>query len=297
MNPSPEQLRSYADRGYVVFEDAISGDEIAVLRDAIVELVGEGRKLEASNEYYKLEDYRDKSGQAVPRNIWNLEQLNPIFEKLMKSSEMLDPIAGLIGPNIEFHHMKANLKLPGNPDSGADYEWHQDYAFWPHTNTDFMFSTLYLDDSAVENGCLMLVPGSHHWGPLKHVGGRNLSKYGEDLLRKKSVYVEANSGSLLAHHPLIVHSSGKNSSARPRRSILTMYRAADARQLFAPIKTTEPKRLVRGRYPGVIRVQGMMVEDPKSDIDRISLLYDGRLRIDLATRLLSTEMTSVTGSD
>ena len=40
-------------------------------------------------------------------------------------------------------------------------EWHYDWAFYPCTNDDFLVVGVCIDDMNEENGCLMVMPGSH----------------------------------------------------------------------------------------------------------------------------------------
>ena len=80
----------------------------------------------------------------------------------MRNFAMLDMVAELIGPNVKYHHCKINLKLPG---SNTAVGYHQDFAYTPHTNDDIITALLMLDDVTEENGCLMVVPGSHR-GPM-----------------------------------------------------------------------------------------------------------------------------------
>ena len=55
---------------------------------------------------------------------------------------------------------------------GAAVEWHQDYAFYPHTNDDILAIGVIIDDMKIENGPLMVYPGSQK-GPVydHHVEG------------------------------------------------------------------------------------------------------------------------------
>ena len=52
-----------------------------------------------------------------------------------------------------------------NPRSGSPVQWHQDWAFYPHTNDDLLAVGIALDDMRIENSCMMVVPGSHT-GPV-----------------------------------------------------------------------------------------------------------------------------------
>ena len=80
----------------------------------------------------------------------------------MRDSAMTDMVAALIGPDVKHHHCKINLKLPG---THTEVRYHQDFAYTPHTNDDVVTALLMLDDMTAENGCLMVVPGSHR-GPM-----------------------------------------------------------------------------------------------------------------------------------
>ena len=66
---------------------------------------------------------------------------------------ILDVVECLLGPNLRFHNNKLNMK---NPSHGAAVEWHQDWAFYPHTNDDLLEVGIALDDMTEENdrvGC------------------------------------------------------------------------------------------------------------------------------------------------
>ena len=55
---------------------------------------------------------------------------------LVHHPQILDAVENLIGPNIQLHHTKLNLKPPASRQ--ARFEWHQDYPFFPHTNYDLV---------------------------------------------------------------------------------------------------------------------------------------------------------------
>ena len=78
---------------------------------------------------------------------------------------------------------------------------HQDYPFYPHDGPDFVDCLLHLDDTPLESGALMVVPGSHKMGPLEHVLGPETAphlppeKYHPDEL--ESVAVPAHRGDMV----------------------------------------------------------------------------------------------------
>jgi len=74
-------------------------------------------------------------------------------------------IQSLIGENILFHYSKLNMK---GPKVGSIVEWHQDFSYYPHTNTDLLTALIFFDNATQENGCLQVIPGSHKNGLLSH---------------------------------------------------------------------------------------------------------------------------------
>ena len=78
------------------------------------------------------------------------------------TSAILGILRQLIGPAIRFDTSKLNMKAPGY---GAAVEWHQDWAFYPHTNSDLCAVGVMMDDCGIENGPLLCIPGSHK-GPV-----------------------------------------------------------------------------------------------------------------------------------
>ena len=47
-----------------------------------------------------------------------------------------------------------------NKKKGSLVEWHQDFAFYPHTNDDLIIG-IYLEDCYEQNGPLKIIKGSH----------------------------------------------------------------------------------------------------------------------------------------
>jgi phytanoyl-CoA hydroxylase len=53
---------------------------------------------------------------------------------------------------------KLNMK---SAQYGSPVEWHQDWAFYPHSNDDVLAIDVLLDDCDLENGQMMVTPRSH----------------------------------------------------------------------------------------------------------------------------------------
>jgi hypothetical protein len=95
-----------------------------------------------------------------------------------------------------------------------------------------------LDDCELENGPMMVIPGSHlgpvydHHGPDgRFCGAIDPAACGLDVSRAVPCLGEA--GSITVHHVRAVLGSATNFSGRERRLLLFQYRAADAWPLLS----------------------------------------------------------------
>jgi ectoine hydroxylase-related dioxygenase (phytanoyl-CoA dioxygenase family) len=158
----------------------------------------------------------------------------------MLSDYILGPARDLIGPNLRLHTSKLNMKSAGY---GAAVEWHQDYAFYPHTNDDILAIGVIIDDMAPENGPLMVYPGSHK-GPVydHHVDGvfaGAMLPSDNGLDAKDAVSLMGPAGSISIHHGRMVHGSSLNTSDRARRILFYEMMAADAFPLMGSMTRWE----------------------------------------------------------
>ena len=156
--------------------------------------------------------------------------MHPAFRDIAFSKKIADILTPLIGPSgIRYQTGKLNMKAAGY---GAAVEWHQDWAFYPHTNDDLLAIGIYLDDCGPDNGPLMVIPGSHRWPVFDHhsggvfCGAIDPSSSGIDF--SKAVMLTGTAGSMTIHHVRMVHGSALNTSGRPRRLLLFQYTAVDA---------------------------------------------------------------------
>lgn len=243
-----EEIKFYSDNGYLLVNGLFDLNQVAQGIGAIEEILGRA-------DADKLSELEPRD-QTTVRRIWSPTQKNDYFMTMASDSKLLDVIQELIGENILFHYSKLNMK---GPKVGSVVEWHQDFSYYPHTNSDLLAALIFLDDANVTNGCLRVVPGSHKTGLVSH----NIDGFFRGMIvgvdENKSVEIEARAGSVLFLHCLTMHASARNESDTPRRTFLPAYRAADAFPIyFGPHAAhNEPGvRLLRGKLARTARVEG-----------------------------------------
>lgn len=299
----PDQVAQYRDRGYLVLENRVPPDVITGLRAEIARLSAPARTMTMSDDRLDLDDSHRPDAPRV-RRIKLPHLQSAVVRDLMLSDRVLAPARALLGPDIRLHTTKLNMKSAGH---GAPIAWHQDFAFYPHTNDDVLAVAVIIDDMAMENGPLTVFPGSHR-GPVHdhHAGGvfaGALDLAATGLTADDAVPLTAPAGSLSIHHGRIIHGSAENRSARDRRLLFFEMMAADAFPVmgsmtrFADIEEYD-SRLLCGRPTLQPRLAPVPVRIPQPQPAHNKSIYEiqraaGALATDAGA--LATDAGSRTG--
>jgi ectoine hydroxylase-related dioxygenase (phytanoyl-CoA dioxygenase family) len=222
------QIAEYNEVGAIVVPDILTQSEIAQLLAVTDGFVARARGLTGHTEIYDLEDSHTPDHPRV-RRIKAPHAHDPAYGVLVRHPKILAVLRDLWGPDIRFDTAKLNMKCAG---FGAPVEWHQDWAFYPHTNDDLAAVGVMFDDMEMENGPLMIIPGSHRGAIYDHhadgVFCGAMDPVNHDVDYSKAVPLLGKAGSITVHHVRAIHGSAPNVSDRDRRLLLFQFRAADA---------------------------------------------------------------------
>jgi ectoine hydroxylase-related dioxygenase (phytanoyl-CoA dioxygenase family) len=221
-----EQIAHYHREGYIAVPAVYPLEEMEELRRITDEFVEKSREATQHTDMFDLEPGHSAEMPRL-RRLKNPVKQHPAYDRCMRNPAMLDLVGQLISPGIRYQNTKLNLKSGG---FGSAVEWHQDWAFYPHTNEDVLAVGVCLDDMTVETGALMVIPRTHQ-GPLfdhhEHgvfVGAITDPRFSEE----GAVALQVRAGGITIHHARLVHGSAPNRSNRPRRLLLFEFRAVDA---------------------------------------------------------------------
>ena len=138
-----EQIEHYRREGYVVAERLLDADTLAELRRVTDEVAATARGLTDHTEVLDLEPSHTPERPRV-RRIKSPHLAHPFYWDMAGHPPVMAALEPLIGRDIRVRAGgKVNLKSPGY---GAPVEWHQDWAFYPHTNDDVLAVGILLDD-------------------------------------------------------------------------------------------------------------------------------------------------------
>jgi len=228
MSLTTDQVDHYRRDGYIVLESFFDSAVMSEVDDLVQRITDEAISSGKVEGVMELEPEQD--GEIPrPRRILSPFELDEGFRLIASDKRLLDCIEALVGPDIYINLSKLNFK-PARV--GSVVQWHQDLAYYPHTNDDLVTALVYIDDATEENGCLQVLPRHHHHY-FDHAlpDGRFAGMITEPLDNGrygKAVPLAAPAGSVILMHPVTPHSSHPKRSDRSRRSLIFGYRASDA---------------------------------------------------------------------
>lgn len=266
------QVAAFWRDGVLTVPDAVTPEQLARLNADLAGWVDESRAHSKPFGPPTLDDRprfdmgaEHSAEHPALRRVNNPSDISQAYLDVMCDARTVDMAADLLGPNLKFHHCKINVKLPG---ARTEVAYHQDFAYTPHTNDDVVTALLMLDDVTEENGCLMVVPGTHK-GPIFSLFkdgvfiGRMADEIESDMLERQ-IPVTGKAGSVCLMHTRLAHGSAANSSQRPRGLYICVYTAADAVPIARnPMPNPNEGRIVRGVESPTARMIPLEVELPK----------------------------------
>ncbi|GIW97648.1 MAG: L-proline 4-hydroxylase [Pirellulaceae bacterium] len=215
---TPADVSQFQETGYVVVPNLLHGDEVALLRQVA--------KKDAQIRQ-RATTRSDARGAATTLALSN-EVEDDLYSHVTRLRRIVDAMTQFLGDEVYHYHHKMMLK---DAYVGGAWEWHQDYGYWynfgclwPRMASCFIA----IDRATRENGCLQVIPGSHHIGRIDHgkVGeqtGADPERVAAALERMEVQFVELAPGDAIFFHCNLLHRSDANTSPEPRWSLICCY--------------------------------------------------------------------------
>ena len=225
---NPDQIAFYEEHGYLVIEGAVTGERLETLQAVTADLIERSREVAESDDVYDLDAGHSPQAPRLTR-IKLPHERHRAYLEVLRSDPVASIMQSLVGEDVRLHTSKLNTKAPGG---GAAVEWHQDWAFYPHTNDDLFAIGLMLGDVDEANGPLLVIPGTHRGPVLDHsrdgtfCGAIDPDDPAFDVSR--AVALTGRAGDMSIHHVRTLHGSAPNLSDRARLLLLYEAGAADA---------------------------------------------------------------------
>lgn len=189
-------------------------------------------EFEADVHYPGAPSSRWAEGGQTPRRLLHAYGRDALFRQCASHAGIVDTLSVLMGSTdlmlSQNHHNCVMTKHPGHSSLTS---WHQDIRYWRFDRPELVSTWIALGAENVDNGCLLVIPGSHR---LTIEPGRfdaalflrtDLEQNAEIL--STALPVELQAGDVLFFHSRTLHAAGQNSSSSIKRSIVFTYHTSD----------------------------------------------------------------------
>jgi len=254
------QVAFFNEHGYLAGIPVLDDEQVDALRAELQALVDPAHPGHAL--FYEFHSNESTDPSSILFHALGAWRIGPAFHDLLWHPGFTVPASQLLEGSVRFWHDQIFSKPARH---GGVVAWHQDYSYWTRTRPmAHLTCWIGLDESTRENGCLHYVPGSHRWGllPKPALAGdmeairRLLSPEQQALFTP--VAVEMKPGEASFHHPLMLHGSSANHSARPRRAtVINVFRdgvrSASDEPLLEGVPPVPAGQTIEGRFFPLLR--------------------------------------------
>ena len=220
---SQAQLMSWNNDGYILIPnflneedcDAMDKEVLKIINNIIPEgsafshaYAGDGhiaiREMKPSPNAKSIEDEISKLFRIHSKGVFN----DFIHNKLLG-----DILEDILGPDVDCFLSQYIFKNPG----AWGQPWHQDSSYFPFDREPQVGAWLATTEATLENGCLVILPGSHKESLHEHLPDeREGSNYGYTEIKdhdfSKEIPMTLSKGDLLLFHSFLMHKSYDNNS-------------------------------------------------------------------------------------
>ena len=189
-------------------------------------------EFEADVHYPGAPSSRWAEGGQTPRRLLHAYGRDELFRECASHPGIISTLNVLMGSSelllSQNHH---NCVMTKHPGFSSLTSWHQDIRYWRFDRPELVSTWLALGPETVENGSLLVIPGSHKLTiePGRFDAALFLRTDVEENahLLASAVPVELEAGDVLFFHSRTLHAAGQNSSSSIKRSIVFTYHTSD----------------------------------------------------------------------
>ncbi|MFW6059611.1 MAG: phytanoyl-CoA dioxygenase family protein [Phycisphaeraceae bacterium] len=227
----------FPSQGFLAVENAFTPEEAEAAKQGMRDLAM-GRNPEFTGIQFekavqdKLDQLSAEQRLDGIRKLMSFCKHEPRLAHLAEHPKLLEVLRRLLGDREPKLFQDMGLSKP--PKIGREKPWHQDCAYFNLApGTPVVGVWIALDEATIDNGCMRLLGGGHHIGPVHHWKRRDWQICDTDFYRlhdKEHPVIAAplKPGGLLLFSGMLPHGTPHNNSGQRRRAVQYHYCPADA---------------------------------------------------------------------
>lgn len=231
---TPHQISDFRQHGFLILPRLISSDYCnQVLDFAQKQLVLPVLpvEFEADTGYPGAPAALSELGGNTVRRLLQVSLRDKLIRDGATGPSLAVPLQQLLGGAVLLSQVHHNCIMTKQPRFSSVTGWHRDSRYWNFQRPELISAWLALRGENVENGCLLVIPGSHR--VLVDSEGVDADQFlradyaGNQALLSQSVAVPLNAGDVLLFSSNLFHAAGRNQTDQTKFSLVFTYRAAD----------------------------------------------------------------------
>jgi len=248
---SPEQRQFYEENGYIVLRKLVDSNLLDTCKERFIALCE--RRL-PWNGIVMMKDValakrKDVKGESLFTKAQDFVYDDVLFQYCLYPP-ILDYVECFTGPNIRAMHTMLINKPPDPGTKTSRHPLHQDLHYFPFRPADrIVCAWTAMERITPENGCLVVIPGSHKGVLLQHdypnwENGVNKAYHGiKGYDGHPVVELPMEKGDTVFFHPILIHGSGTNRTDGFRKAISCHYSTAEME--YIDIKGTSQEGIAK----------------------------------------------------
>jgi len=235
---SAAEIAQFERAGYAIVRRMASPDLVErMLARAREQLEAEAAPIEyeADLGYPGAPGSRDDPGGRTVRRLLQAYARDAVFREWAASGALQRRLAPLLGQEIVLAQAHHNCIMTKSPRYSSETGWHQDIRYWAFERPELVSVWLALGPERRENGCLLLLPGTHRMefdaARLDDAKFLRTDVTENQALLRTEIAAELEPGDVLFFHCRLFHAAGANRTAMTKYSLVFTYHAADNRPL------------------------------------------------------------------
>ena len=231
MKLTEAEIRFYNSQGFLPLPGFVQSEYIAGLCEEVYEALEANGVSRASLQ--KASSKADKLRQCTQYLAGSL------LDQMINSDATLAVASQLIGGPAHVYLPFTAVKAAGG---GGMFDFHQDNNYTCHDPAVGSINIwVALVDMTPENGCLMVVPGSHQSGQLQSRDSDDGDEHQKlDVNPDECLPIRMRAGDAVAFTRWTVHGSGPNHTDEPRTAYALQYHREDVKWLDKPTGEWKP---------------------------------------------------------
>lgn len=236
LNPSftPEEVAQFSRDGYQIVRGLVPAAACAQMRASAERDLAAAVppvEYEADTQYPGAPQSLAAPGGRTVRRLLQAYARDAAFRDWAAAAPIVTRLKQLLGPQIALSQAHHNCVMTKDPAYSSLTSWHRDIRYWSFQRPELVSVWLALGEERRDNGCLLLLPGSH----VMDFDASRLDEaqflrtdLGENAeLLQSQVCAELNPGDVLFFHCRLFHAAGHNRAAQTKFSAVFTYRAID----------------------------------------------------------------------